>query len=62
MKLSGMGPQIEQKLNDGGIFHFWQLAAMSPADVSKVDRDLLKLAGRIESQGWVAQARDLADA
>ena len=31
------------------------------ADVSKVDHDL-KLAGRIESQGWVAQARDLADA
>ncbi|MBN9447473.1 MAG: twin-arginine translocation signal domain-containing protein [Bosea sp.] len=30
-------------------------------DVSKVDHDL-KLAGRIESQGWVAQARDLADA
>jgi len=61
MKLSGMGPEIVQKLNDGGIFHFWQLAAMSPADVSKVDHDL-KLAGRIESQGWVAQARDLADA
>ncbi|SEK29795.1 SSU ribosomal protein S2P [Bosea lupini] len=61
MKLSGMGPEIVQKLNDGGIFHFWQLAAMSPADVTKVDHDL-KLAGRIESQGWVAQARDLADA
>ena len=61
MKLSGMGPEIVQKLNDGGIFHFWQLAAMSPADVSKVDHDL-KLAGRIESQGWVAQSRDLADA
>lgn len=61
MKLSGMGPEIVQKLNDGGIFHFWQVAAMSPADVTKVDHDL-KLAGRIESQGWVAQARDLADA
>ncbi|MFC5418319.1 30S ribosomal protein S2 [Bosea eneae] len=61
MQLTGMGPEIVQKLNDGGIFHFWQLAAMSPADVTKVDHDL-KLAGRIESQGWVAQARDLADA
>ncbi|MCV9934996.1 30S ribosomal protein S2 [Boseaceae bacterium BT-24-1] len=61
MKLSGMGPEIVQKLNDGGIFHFWQLAAMTPAEVTKVDHDL-KLAGRIERDGWVAQARDLADA
>lgn len=61
MQLSGMGPETVQKLNDGGIFHFWQLATMSPADVSKVDHDL-KLAGRIESQGWVAQARELAEA
>ncbi|RXT57757.1 30S ribosomal protein S2 [Bosea sp. Tri-44] len=61
MKLSGMGPEIVQKLNDGGIFHFWQLAAMTPAEVTKIDHDL-KLAGRIERDGWVAQARDLADA
>jgi small subunit ribosomal protein S2 len=61
MKLSGMGPEIVQKLNDGGIFHFWQLAAMTPAEATKVDHDL-KLGGRIERDGWVAQARDLADA
>ncbi len=61
MKLSGMGPETVQKLNDGGVFHFWQLAAMSPADVTKVDQDL-KLGGRVEREGWVAQARDLAEA
>lgn len=61
MKLSGMGPELVQKLNDGGLFHFWQFAAMSPADVTKVDHDL-KLGGRIERDGWVAQARDLAEA
>ncbi len=61
MKLSGMGPELVQKLNDGGLFHFWQVAAMTPADISKVDHDL-KLAGRIERDGWVAQARELADA
>ncbi len=61
MKLSGMGPELVQKLNDGGLFHFWQVAAMTPADISKVDHDL-KLAGRIERDGWVAQARALADA
>jgi len=61
MKLSGMGPELVQKLNDGGLFHFGQVAAMTPADISKVDHDL-KLAGRIERDGWVAQARALADA
>jgi small subunit ribosomal protein S2 len=60
-KLSGMGPDAVQKLNDGGIFHFWQIAAMSPEDVTKLDHDL-KLGGKIEREGWVAQAREFADA
>ncbi len=29
-KLTGVGPQLEKKLNDAGIFHYWQLAAMKP--------------------------------
>lgn len=60
-KLSGMGPDAVQKLNDGGIFHFWQIAAMSPEDVTRIDHDL-KLGGKIEREGWVAQAREFADA
>ncbi len=36
-KLTSMSPQIEKKLNEAGIFHFWQLAAMTPADVATVD-------------------------
>ncbi len=55
-KLQGVGPQIIKKLNDGGIFHYWQLAAMTPEDVAKVDHDL-KLGGRIERDNWVATAR-----
>lgn len=61
MKLTGMGPQLEKKLNEAGIFHFWQLAAMQPDDVAKLDADL-KLSGRIERDGWIAQARALIDA
>ncbi len=57
-KLQGVGPQIVKKLNDGGLFHYWQVAAMTPADVAKVDADL-KLNGRIERDGWVNQARGL---
>lgn len=57
-KLHGAGPQIVQKLNDGGIFHYWQIAAMNDAEVVKVDHDL-KLGGRVTRDGWVAQAKQL---
>ncbi len=57
-KLQGVGPQLVKKLNDAGVFHFWQLAAMTDADVAKVDADL-KLSGRIARDGWVDQARAL---
>jgi small subunit ribosomal protein S2 len=60
-KLTGIGPEMVQKLNDGGVFHFWQLFSMTPADVASVDAKL-KLGGRIERDGWVAQARMLNDA
>ena len=57
-KLHGAGPQIVQKLNDVGIFHYWQIAAMSTGDADKIDHDI-KLSGRIARDGWVAQARSL---
>ena len=57
-KLSGVGPQVVKKLNDGGIFHYWQIAAMGPTDVATVD-GLLKLSGRIARDKWVDQARAL---
>ena len=59
--LTGVGPQLEKKLNDAGLYHYWQFAAMSPEDVAKVDADL-KLSGRIERDGWVGQARTLIEA
>jgi small subunit ribosomal protein S2 len=55
-KLPGVGPQIIKKLNDAGIYHYWQIAAMTPPDAAKIDREL-KLAGRIERDGWIELAR-----
>jgi small subunit ribosomal protein S2 len=60
-KLTGVGPQLEKKLNDAGIYHYWQLAAMKPEDVTKVDADL-KLHGRIDRDNWITQARTLIEA
>jgi small subunit ribosomal protein S2 len=60
-KLTGVGPELEKKLNEGGLFHYWQFAAMSPADEMTIDASL-KLSGRIGRDGWIAQARSLGDA
>ncbi|RFB80212.1 30S ribosomal protein S2 [Methylovirgula sp. 4M-Z18] len=57
-KLQGVGPQLIKKLNDAGVFHYWQIAAMTDEDVAKLDKDL-KLSGRIARDGWVEQARAL---
>ena len=60
-KLNGVGPQLEKKLNEAGVFHYWQLAAMQPGDIAKLDADV-KLNGRIERDGWVSQARAMIEA
>jgi len=60
-KLNGVGPQLEKKLNEAGIFHYWQLAAMQADDTAKLDSEL-KLNGRIERDGWVTQARGMIEA
>ncbi|MDQ0469314.1 30S ribosomal protein S2 [Labrys wisconsinensis] len=60
-KLTGVGPELEKKLNEGGLWHYWQIAAMTDADVAKVDADL-KLNGRIARDGWVELARTLVTA
>ncbi len=57
-KMHGAGPQIVQKLNDAGIFHYWQIASLTDAEAATVDTDL-KLGGRIARDGWVEQARAL---
>ena len=60
-KLTGVGPQLDKKLNEAGIFHYWQVAAMRPEDVASIDARL-KLNGRIDRDGWIGQARTLIDA
>jgi small subunit ribosomal protein S2 len=60
-KLTGVGPQIVKKLNDAGVFHYWQIAALKPEEAEKLDGDL-KLNGRLLRDGWIDQARGLAAA
>jgi predicted flap endonuclease-1-like 5' DNA nuclease len=57
--ISGIGPRIEQTLNRLGIFHFRQIAALTPGNVAWLD-GLLRFRGRIERERWIEQARLLA--
>ncbi|MEQ8901808.1 MAG: 50S ribosomal protein L21 [Roseovarius sp.] len=58
-KLSGVGPALEKKLHEAGVTSFAQIAAWTEADVADMD-EKLSFKGRIEREGWIAQAQDLA--
>ena len=56
-KLHHMSPAIEKKLNDLGIFHYWQLAGLRPEAAHAIGEEV-GLPGRVE--GWIAQAKELS--
>ena len=58
-QLKGVGPALEKTLNNLGFYHFDQVAAWKKKDVSWVDSNL-RFKGRIERDGWIAQAKILA--
>jgi small subunit ribosomal protein S2 len=55
-KLTGVSPVIEKQLNDLGIFHFQQIADLSPTAAHNVGEEV-GLPGRVE--GWIAKAKEL---
>jgi small subunit ribosomal protein S2 len=56
-KLPGVSPAIEKKLNDLGIFHYWQIAGLGPAATHHIGEEV-GLPGRVDS--WIAQAKELS--
>ncbi len=59
-QLSGIGPALEKKLHEAGVTTFAQIAAWTPEDVAAMD-EKLAFKGRIEREGWIEQARKLAE-
>ncbi|HKL06528.1 MAG TPA: 50S ribosomal protein L21 [Roseovarius sp.] len=57
--LSGVGPALEKKLHEAGVTTFAQVAAWTEADIADMD-EKLSFKGRIEREGWVEQAKELA--
>ncbi|WP_137392423.1 30S ribosomal protein S2 [Rhodoligotrophos defluvii] len=58
-KITGLGPTVEKKLNELGIYHFWQIAEMNTDQIRALD-DALQFKGRVERDDWAAQAKGLA--
>lgn len=59
-KIKGVGPKLEEKLYTMGVYHYWQIASWSPAEVDWID-DQLNFRGRITRDDWVGQAVTLAE-
>ena len=59
-KLSGVGPALEKKLHAAGVTTFAQIAAWGADDIAEFD-EKLSFKGRIEREGWVDQAKALAE-
>ncbi len=57
--ISGVGPKLEQTLNELGVYHFDQVASWRKKEIEWVD-SRLRFKGRIERDGWIAQAKTLA--
>jgi len=60
-RITGVSPKLEQKLNDSGVFHFWQIADLDADHVAALDR-VLKARGQVAREDWVGQAKKLMEA
>jgi small subunit ribosomal protein S2 len=60
-RITGITPKLEQRLNDLGVFHFWQIADLDAESAELLDRQL-RLKGQITRDDWVGQARKLVEA
>ncbi|MEL6585098.1 MAG: NADH-quinone oxidoreductase subunit E [Pseudomonadota bacterium] len=60
-RIKGIGPKLEKLCNSLGFWHFDQIAAWSPDEVSWVDDNLEGFKGRVTRDEWVKQAKLLAE-
>ncbi|MFK5981569.1 MAG: hypothetical protein QM499_01545 [Flavobacteriaceae bacterium] len=58
-KLDGIGPYIEQRLNEIGIYNYDQISRLTPEDIRKITELIDFFPGRIERDNWVGQAYSL---
>ena len=59
-QIKGVGPKLEQQLNELGFYHFDQIAAWGADEVAWVDANLKGFKGRVSRDNWTQQAKTLA--
>lgn len=61
-KIYGIGPRLQQLLNELGVYHFEQIANFTRAELAWLDERLFVIKGRAERDRWVEGAkRAMAD-
>lgn len=58
--IEGIGPVIEKKLNEIGIYTYRQLSRLTDTDMEKIDDALQFFPGRMKRDDWKGQAAELA--
>jgi len=58
-QIKGVGPAFEKKLNEAGIYHFWQIAALTDAQLAALEEEVGTSGKGAE---WKAQSEELASA
>jgi small subunit ribosomal protein S2 len=59
-RLPNVNGKLEQRLNDLGVFHFWQIADLDPEMAQALDR-ALRLKGRVTQEDWIGSAKKLIE-
>jgi len=60
-RLPNIDNKLELRLNDLGVYHFWQIADLEPDMAEALDRKL-RLKGKVTEDGWIAAAKKLVEA
>lgn len=57
--IEGIGPFLEKKLNDAGVFTYADIAAWDAEKIAEITTKISFFEGRIEKDNWVGQAQKL---
>jgi predicted flap endonuclease-1-like 5' DNA nuclease len=60
-RINGIGPYIEQKLNEIGIYNYEQISRFKDEDIRVLTELIDFFPGRIERDNWVEQADELVN-
>lgn len=57
--IMGVGPRLEQTLNEKGVYLYEQIAVLTPEEIEWLNEAIETFEGRIQRDDWVGQARVL---